>query len=53
MTRDFSPTDERFCGSATAAGYTADGREVVVYRRMYNAIITIGPAGSDAFDQHW
>lgn len=46
-------SDPRLGGYAITTGLTGDGREVVVSRRMFNTIITIGPAGSDWFDDQW
>lgn len=31
----------------------ADGRVIVVYRRMYNTILTIGLQRSPVYDEHW
>jgi hypothetical protein len=45
--------DERFCGQALVAGLTADGREVVVTPRMFNSIVTIGPAGAPWIEDQW
>lgn len=30
-----------------------DGREVTVIERIFNTIVTIGPAGAFCYDQHW
>jgi hypothetical protein len=45
--------DKRFCGYAVVAGLTADGREVVVTPRMFNTIVTIGPAGAQWIEDQW
>jgi hypothetical protein len=44
---------ERFLGFAIAYGEVGDGREVVVQRRMYNTIMTIGPVGASWFSDSW
>jgi hypothetical protein len=31
----------------------ADGREIIVTPRMFNAIITIGPKDAMTYDTHW
>lgn len=45
--------DRRFGGWALAYGLTGDGREVVVQRRFFNTIITIGPSGAEWFEDQW
>lgn len=30
-----------------------DGRIIVVYPRMYNSILTIGPVNSPCYNEHW
>jgi len=30
-----------------------DGRIIMVYPRMYNTILTIGPVNMPIYDQHW
>lgn len=46
-------TDEEKGFYVVAAGDVGDGRECLVYWRMFNAIITIGPKGSRFYDTHW
>lgn len=38
---------------AVQYGTTGDGREVTVFPRMFNTIITIGPVGQPFFDDEW
>lgn len=46
-------TDPRFGCFAVVAGYADDRREVVVIRRLYNTIVTIGPPGAEWIDNFW
>lgn len=46
-------SDPRFAGFAVAYGLTTAGDEVVVMRRMYNTVMTIGPAGEPWFRDQW
>jgi len=39
--------------TAIAGKILPDGRELAVIPRIYNTIITIGPAGSGFYDDHW
>jgi hypothetical protein len=45
--------DARFGGFAVAYGLTGNGREVVVMRRMFNTLLTIGPVGADWYTDGW
>ena len=46
-------TDEERSYLVLAAGDVTDGREVIVYQRIFNAIITIGPKGEFCYQTHW
>jgi len=39
--------------NAIAGRTLPDGREILVIRRIFNTILTIGPAFAAAYDDHW
>lgn len=45
--------DRRFLRQAVAVGLVGDGREVVVYPRLYNSIVAIGRVGNSWIDDFW
>lgn len=49
---EFGP-EGHYGPTAVAYGDVGDGREVVVYVRMFNTIIVIGRKGVMDFHQHW
>lgn len=53
---DFEPDGRLYVEghyNVIAYGLTGDRREVVILWRWFNTLLTIGPVGSDGYDDGW